>query len=211
MNNNKVGCLYSWPAIIIALICFWPIGLVLIVKRLSSDKTAMVNSSGKGLKIGGIALIVIGIFGIIGSLDSFEVGNIILFLFFIGGGAVLVRKAKKIQIEGDNIKRYLSMIVNSNVRQLDMIASATGKQYDTVKTDIQKMIDNGFLRSAYINETTREVILATPVRADVNVQQQAVSTAAPVQLRVVACPCCGANNTISGALGECEYCGSPLK
>ena len=29
--------------------------------------------------------------------------------------------------------------------------------------------------------------------------------------KVVSCPSCGANNTIVGARGVCEYCGSPLE
>ena len=30
-KNNNLGCLYSWPVIIIALVCFWPVGLFLII------------------------------------------------------------------------------------------------------------------------------------------------------------------------------------
>lgn len=32
-----------------------------------------------------------------------------------------------------------------------------------------------------------------------------------VETKIIACPCCGANNTIVGDMGECEYCGSLLK
>ncbi len=212
MNDNKQNILYSWPVIIIALIIFWPLGLFLIIKRVSSDKTAMVNSSGKGMKIIGIALIAIGVLGIIGSLDSFDFGSIVIGLFFIAGGVVLMKKAKKIKTDGESIKKYLAIIVNGGVRELDTIAATTGKQYDVVKKDIQNMIDKGFLKNAYINENTREVVLATAAPANVNlIGQPAANTASSAAPRVVACPCCGANNTVTGALGECEYCGTPLK
>ena len=213
MSNNKIGGIYSWPVIILALIFFWPLGLFLIIKRTTLDKTAvMKDSSGKGLKITAIVLLVLGGFGIIGSFDPFDFGSLVIFLFFIAGGVILLNKAKKIKAEGESIKKYLAIIVNGGERQLDAVASATGKQYDVVKNDVQKMIDKGFLKNAYINENTREVVLPSAAPANVNVAQPTGGAApAAVQTRVIACPCCGANNTISGDIGECEYCGTPLK
>lgn len=213
MSNNKIGGIYSWPVIILALIFFWPLGLFLIIKRTTLDKTAvMKDSSGKGLKITAIVLLVLGGFGIIGSFDPFDFGSLVIFLFFIAGGVILLNKAKKIKAEGESIKKYLAIIVNGGERQLDAVASATGKQYDVVKNDVQKMIDKGFLKNAYINENTREVVLASANSANMNTTQPTVGAApAAVQTRVIACPCCGANNTVSGDLGECEYCGTPLK
>ena len=48
------------------------------------------------------------------------------------------------------------------------------------------------------------------VETNVSAKQEAPARTT-TQTRVVACPCCGANNTVSGNLGECDYCGSPLK
>ena len=212
MNNNDINKLYSWPVIILALCVFWPVGLYLIIKRTSLDKTAvMKSSSGKGLNITAIVLIVLGAFGIIGSFDPFDFGSLVIFLFFIAGGVVLLNKAKKIKAEGETIKKYLAIIVNGGERQLDAIASATGKQYDVVKVDVQKIIDKGFLKNAYINENTREIVLPNAAPVNANFDQVQASAITTVQTKVVTCPCCGANNTVSGALGECEYCGAPLK
>lgn len=213
-NNGTVSFLYSWPVIILALCIFWPVGLYLMIKRISIDKTAVVkNSSGKGLKITGTALIVLGGLGIMDNFSSFNFGNFILYLFFIAGGIVLVNKAKKIQAEGESIKQYLAIVVNGHVRQLDAIASATGKSYDVVHNDIKNMIDKGFFKNAYINEGSREIVLPNTVRTTQNIVNTTANVAnvAPVQPRIVACPCCGANNTVLGNIGECEYCGSPLK
>ena len=213
MNNNNISKLYSWPVIILALCVFWPVGLYLIIKRTSLDKTAVMNpSSGKGLNITAIILIVFGGIGVICSFSPFDFVSLVLFLFFIAGGVILLNKAKKLKTEGESIKKYLSIIVNGGERHLDSLSAATGKQYDVVKNDVQKMIDKGFLKNAYINENTREIVLTSAASAASNAAQ-AADGAAPsaTQTRIIACPCCGANNTVSGALGECEYCGTPLK
>lgn len=210
-NNGKVSFWYSWPIIILALCFFWPVGLYLIIKRVSLDKTAVVkNSSGKGLKITGIVLIVLGGFGILGSFDPFDFGTFVVFVFFIVGGIVLMNKAKKIQAEGESVKQYLSIVVNGNVRQLDAIASTTGKSYDVVHNDIKNMIDKGFLKNAYIDEGAREIVLPNAVPTTQNTANT-TANAAPIQSKIVTCPCCGANNTVLGDMGECEYCGSPLQ
>ena len=211
-KNNNLGCLYSWPVIIIALICFWPVGLFLIIKRASVDKkTAM--ASGKLIKGLGIASCCMAALGFLVCLsDGFDGTDVGMIIFFAAAGAALLYLANKIKKDADSVKLYLNIIVNGGERQLDSVAAATGKQYDVVKKDVQKMIDKGFLKNAYINENTREVVLASAASSNVNVAQPTGGAApAAVQTRVIACPCCGANNTVSGDIGECEYCGSPLK
>lgn len=217
-ENGKIGGLYSWPVIILALIIFWPVGLFLIIKRFTLDKRAAISAGAKGLKGLGIGLAIFGAIGFAGCIsDPDAAGGAVVAFFFIIGGAALVNKAKKLTKEAESVKQYLAIIVNGNVRQLDNIAAATGKKYDVVKADVQKMIKQGYLKNAYINENTREVVLpssapAAPVATPVftNPLQPAAAPVQP-QAKIVACPCCGANNTIYGATGECEYCGSPIK
>lgn len=212
-NNNKLSGIYSWPVIILALIFFWPLGLFLIIKRTSVDKkTAM--GSGKLIKGLGIASCCMAALGFMVSVtDGFDGTDVGLIIFFAAAGAALLYVANKNKKKADSVKQYLNIIVNGGERQIDAIAAATGKQYDVVKKDIQEMIDKGFLKNAYINENTREVVLpsASTAPASNNVGQPTSAAPTAVQTRVVACPCCGANNTVSGILGECEYCGSPLK
>ena len=213
MNNNKVSGIYSWPVIILALIFFWPLGLFLIIKRTSVDKKAAL-ASGKLIKGLGIASCCMATLGFLVCLgDGFDGTDVGLIIFFAAAGAALLYLANKIKKEADSVKQYLNIIVNGGERQLDSIAAATGKQYDVVKKDVQKMIVKGFLKNAYINENTREVILTnnTSINANVGGHTQASATTGKTQARVAACPCCGANNTVSGVLGECEYCGTSLK
>lgn len=209
-ENGKLGCLYSWPVIILALCIFWPAGIFLIIKRVSVDKkTAM----GAGKLIGGIGIASYCIAGIgfIACLsDGFGSDDIGMILFFGIAGFALQKVSQKIKREAEDVKKYLSVIVNGNERQIDVIASSMGKSYDVAKNDIQKLISKGYLKNAYINEGTREVVLPNN-----NIQEQVGTmtntTANNVTTKIVACPCCGANNTIMGDMGECEYCGSPLK
>lgn len=210
-NNGKVEFWYSWPIIILALCIFWPVGVFLIIKRVSRDKKTAMGAS-KLIGGLGIASYCIAVLGLIVSIGEGITGEDVgMILFFGAAGFALKRVAKKIKIEAENVKQYLSIIVNGNVRQLDTIASATGKSYDVVRKDVKKLIDKGFLKNAYIDEGMREVVLpsATPA-APQNVTSATTVNAAPAQTKIVACPCCGANNTITGDVGECEYCGSPL-
>ncbi len=213
-ENGKISAAYSWPVIILALCFFWPVGLFLIIRRFTLDRKSAMRVGGIGLKGLGIGLAVFGAIGFIGCIsdtsgDSF--GGAVTALFFVAGGVALILKAKRIKRDAEDVRKYLAVIVNGNERQLDVIATSLGKSYDVAKNEIQKMINNGYLKNAYINEGTREVILP-----DSNVQAQTDyetggNVTANVTTKVVSCSCCGANNTIVGEIGECEYCGSPLK
>ena len=195
MNNNNV--FYSWPVIIIALFLFWPLGVYLIYKKAQTDKKTALTVA-KLLNILGVIFIVVGIVTLIA----------IVGIFYLILGIVLRVLAKKMLASAENVKRYISIVINGNIRQLDAIAATVDKPYDTVKKDLQKLIDDGYFKNAYINESTREIVIASsPAPAAATTSFAAEATA---QTRVVACPCCGANNTVVGAVGECEYCGSPL-
>ena len=210
-ENEKLGFWYSWPTIIFTRILFWPIGVFLIIKRVSKDKKTEMNS-GKLINGLGIVSYCMAILGFIVFItESFAVEDIVLALFFGAAGFVLRKIAMKIKMESENIKQYLSIIINGNVRQLYAIASTTGKSYDIVYKDIKKMIEKGYLKNAYINENLKEVVLPNDVTISQNDINVTTANTASIQSKIIACPCCGANNTIYGNIGECEYCGSPLK
>lgn len=218
--KGKISAWYSWPVIILTLIVFWPIGVFLLIKRLSVDKqTAM--TAGKiinGLGIASYVIAGVGLFSVISYGP--EEDDFIYILFFAVAGYVLRRVAKKTKKEAEEVKKYLAIIINGNIRQLDAIAAASGKPYDTVVKDVQKLIDRGFLKDAFLNTNTREVILnnaytyapeqiSGTTGASTNT---ATNTPAPeLAPKVITCSCCGANNMIIGKIGECEYCGAPIK
>ena len=214
MGNNGNGSFWtSWGVIVLAFIFFWPLGLILLIKKLTTDKKSAFASASRGIMTTfGFILAAFGTIGFFATLsDPDGVGFAVAF-FFIAGGVALIIKSKKLKKETESIKQYLSIIVNGNVRQLDIISSTTGKSYDVVYKDVKNMIAKGYIKNAYIDEGMREVVLpsAAPI-APQSTSTTAPVNAAPVQTKIVACPCCGANNTIVGDVGECEYCGSPLK
>ena len=210
-NNNNLSGLYSWPVIILALIFFWPLGLFLIIKRASLDKKTALGASKliKGLGIASCCMAALGF--LVNITDGFDGTDVGMIIFFAAAGAALLYLANKIKKDADSVKQYLNIIVNGGERQLDAIAAATGKQYDVVKKDVQKMIDKGFLKNAYINENTREVVLPSAAPANTNVGQPTTNMGTPtaVQTRVVACPCCGAKLTKETKF--CVKCGTKIQ
>ena len=222
-DNGKLNGIYSWPAIFIALCIFWPVGVYLIIKRVSLDKqTAM----GAGKIIGGIgtASYAIAILGFIVCAGSgFESSDVTAMMFFGIAGYVLKRLSKKIKKDAEEVRKYLAIIVNGKQTNLDVIASSIGKNYEITKSDVQELINKGYLKNAYIDESSRMVVMANnTVNINTNTNANALNMGSVVSNtsglgtqnlapRVVTCKCCGANNMLSGTMGECEYCGSPIK
>ena len=184
----------------------------LIYKRVSVDKKTALNV---GKLLGGIgtaAYCIAGLGLVVCISKDFGSVDVGVILFFGITGFVLRKVSDKLKKEAEDVKRYLAIIVNNHVSQIDAIASATGKSYDVVKKDLIALINKEYLKNAYINESTREIILPS---ASADTPQHTVNNhnaAAEVPAaKVVSCSCCGANNTIYGDMSECEYCGSPLK
>ena len=169
----------------------------------------------KIIKLCGIVLCAFTAIGFLATIgDGFDGATLIVILVFGGAGVSLLRVGSKSQKRAESVKKYLNIIINGGQRELDAIAATTGKSYDVVKKDIQMMIDRDYFKNAYIDENTREIVLpsASPANANTNATtplQEMFAT--PAQVRVVACPCCGANNTVSVTIGECEYCGTTLQ
>lgn len=128
-------------------------------------------------------------------------------------GLVLRMIAKKMMGGPVRTRQYLSLIVDGNVRQIANIAAATKRPSETVRRDIQKLIQDGYLKNAYIDNVSQKVVIKY-VAPDGEYSSNSSKSTVDEQgaaARTVTCPCCGANNTIVGRTGECEYCGSPIK
>lgn len=213
MKNKNIEVLYSWPVIILALLFCWPFGLYLIIKKVSVDRKAAIASSAIFM-VFAILLYAMAGFWTLGALvclsEPADAELVVIFfvfaLIFGLGGFALHKYSKKIKKTANEVKTYLAIIVNGNETNIDAIASAIGKNYSDAKVDIQKLIDNGYLKNSYIDEGRREVILPNQVPQNDN-----ITTAIPENSKIVTCHCCGANNKIHGEIGECEYCGSSLK
>ena len=213
-ENGEIGTIYSWPVIIIALFIFWPVGLYLLYKRVSCDKKTAMGIGKIVCVIGAVFYSIAGLGALVSFGEGFGSDDITAILFFVIAGFALRKFGKKIKKEAEEVKKYLSIIINCEQYQIDSIASSMGKSYSDAKKDIQNMINKGYLKGAYIDEGTRQVVvpkknktqeIPTPVLNSITTVKKEATT------KVVSCSCCGANNTIVGNIGECEYCGSPLK
>lgn len=219
-EQEKKKILNSWLVIILALWLFWPLGVFLLVRRLSVDPNRL-KLIALLLNIFAIASYVCAAFMLsfvgICLFDMSDPSNADVFPIFLIGmilcavaGFFSKRYAKKFKKEAEDTNRYLSIFERENESRIDVIAALVDKPMDVVKSDIEKIIQKGYLKNAYIDERTNEVIYLSPAeeQMEFNVLRASSNERKP---KVVNCSCCGANNTIIGGMGECEYCGSPLK
>lgn len=213
MRRNNYSSM-SWGIVILLLFLFWPVGLYLLYRKLTSkNETILFNDMeliipvGKGYKFLGWFVIFMAV--IIG-LGSMSFGAFVP-LVLVGGGLIYTGflKYKKAKI----FKRYLAIIDNQNTI-IENIASLIPTDYEHAVKDLQEMIDKGYIPSAYIDMNRHEIIIANRKKVDMNyhaglVYQQPVTTVPKVI--VVACKSCGANNKVTeGQTCECEFCGSAV-
>ena len=213
MKNSEIKWFYSWMVIAIALVCFWPIGILLILGRSKVDRKLSFRIT-KLLNI--VAIVWLG-FVVIILLTNPSDSDLMLGCIVLAIPSILVLvHSKKQKKKTEATKKYIDVIVNGGERQLDNIASAVGVTYDVACKQVQKLIDDGYFKNMYLNTNERTVIVNNPktempvqTSAEITLEQKVVAQQQPA--RVVKCTTCGANNTIYGETGECEYCGSPLK
>jgi len=194
----------SWFWVVFALIIFWPVGLILLFKRLSTDRTATF-SCGKRLNVVAIVLFIIGGLIIIS-------GTHVIGVLFILGGLVVFRSARKSTAQGNRYRQYVDLVVNQKQRFIPNIASIMRLSNQMVTLELTKMINEGFFVGARIDRATNEIVLMPhPSMMPHHGMPMGVAPAPVSMERVVVCDGCGANNRVFGPTGECEYCGSPLQ
>jgi succinate dehydrogenase hydrophobic anchor subunit len=211
VNQQEMHWWLSWPAIVIICILFWPLGIFLIWKRTTMDKKAAMNA-GKSMSIIGWILLVLGFLILIGGLSepvSDTSGIIVDFIIFIGGGLALIILGAKRKKEAVRFKKYIDMVINQRITSIDNIAASFPTTYDIANKDLQKMIKKGFFMDAFINQSEREIVLPHEQQNIKNDQSQGYNAG---EMQIVNCKSCGAHNKlVKGSVGECEYCGSPIK
>lgn len=209
----------SWGTVILLLLLFFPVGIPLLIKKVTSEKHAY-GQNGKTMLILGWILIGMGfiylIMGLTGELTAENGGSIvgpliIALIFFVGGGVALVFFGKRFMTRAAEFARYVAIVNSRDEYSIDNIAAAYPATYEKTCTDLQLMLDAGYFLNSYLDLQRRELVMSKPARTAVPSATTAQSSTASTGPRIVKCPSCGAINTIpSGGLGECEYCGSPL-
>lgn len=210
LKHPRIAWWLTWPVIIIVTIIFWPIGVLLILKRISKDKKAAIVS-GRLISIIGWVSLVIAVFGSVVSLsEGIGSDDVYAILFFIIAGVVLITIGQGTKRSAEKIKKYISIIINHGERSLTNIAAAIPTSYEACSKDLQQMIKKGYFNGAYINELSNQIIF--PIE---NVLHEKIDTGlnnnknANLEMVVVSCTSCGANNKLAkGSVEECQYCGS---
>ena len=187
--------------VILSLLCFWPVGLYVLYKHLTSDKTD-VTKNAKVVQGFGIGITVFGALcfavapsstqenGKSGALTVVLMGAVFLVI-----GILILLRARVLKKLVHTHRKYLDIIANQKIYLLDEISRLMAMDYRTVVNDLKKMIDMGFFAVAYIDETGQRIV----------VQETTVDVADIVRVQ---CKNCGANN--SGHAKKCEYCDSSL-
>ena len=209
---------FSWGIITLLLIFFFPVGIFMIVKKVTTESFNYAKN-GKSLKtLGWILLCFAGIYLLMfmtGDLVAEDggsiVGPILVVIFLFGGGGILsLIKGNQYIKKGAKYNRYVSIINTSSDLFIDNIAAAYPTSFEEAAKDLQSMLDDGYFMNSYIDLNRRELIMpqkATTSNTIVN-QQVAPTKSQP---KSVKCQNCGATNTVvPGVVNECEYCGSPL-
>lgn len=209
---------FSWGIITLLLIFFFPVGIFMIVKKVTTESFNYAKN-GKSLKtLGWILLCFAGIYLLMfmtGDLVAEDggsiVGPILVVIFLFGGGGLLsLIKGNHYIKKGAKYNRYVSIINTSTDLIIDNIAAAYPTSFEQAAEDLQSMLDDGYFMNSYIDLNRRELIM--PQRSvSVNVTVNQNTTHTETQPTSVKCKNCGATNTVvHGTANECEYCGSPL-
>lgn len=215
MNNNEYPWYLSWPAIIVALLFFWPAGIALIVLRTQNNKGSLfAGTTNKKFYI------VIGVILILFGFTRFD-SSAMVALFMIIGGGVLIFYANALAKKAERNKKYIDMIVNQRETSMDKIAGLVNVKYDVVVKELKTLQSLGVLKGVTINETTHSITLPQVqqtgqtnqnVKATMNAAFGNISTGTvpqqPATVEAV-CPGCGAKYTgLKGSACTCDYCGS---
>jgi len=194
------------PHIVGLLIVFWPVGLFLLYRHNTSDRTNLLKNANISLYFG-IGFLIAGLFetgaGLSGlsniAYRPYDPFSLIMGVMFLAGGVAMVWLSVNQRSLAKRYKRYIALIVNNGICSLERIVQATGFQYPKAAADLQKMIDLGFFDGAYLDEARGLVVLPEKL-ADTLV------------VRSLHCDRCGANNKLTASQAPiCAYCGSPLE
>ncbi|WFR58071.1 hypothetical protein QA584_03130 [Anaerocolumna sp. AGMB13025] len=198
--------------VFITLICFFPLGIYLLHRRLTEDKSELRRNSGI-VKVFGWVLTGLGIFYMIifsfndTEFDGFSVFFItFVLIIFLLPGIIILRGARKMRILGERYNKYYN-IINRGITSIQEIAKEAKVPAAVAAKEISDMMDSYFYNSTYVDTALGEVVLPGILNKSV-IYNQAVKQG---RSKAINCRHCGANSVVfEGVTSNCEYCGLPL-
>lgn len=194
----------SWVVVILALIIFWPVGLIFLYLKLK-------NNSKNKFKFSGITKIVIGAcsvsFGLIGLSTEIdeptgEVGlTIVMVSIFLAIGIAFIYFGVKNIKEGKIYEKISNLINFQEVESVEEIAKKLKITEEKVAEYISKAISLGICNNE-IEYKNNRIIYKKKVEEQAEKKKHE---------RIVKCECCGGINHINDTeVKACEYCGMEL-
>ncbi|MDR2956865.1 MAG: hypothetical protein LBU61_01605 [Coriobacteriales bacterium] len=201
--------------IINLMFVFWPLGLLLLYLRQTSDKDDLMSSNKLQLYFGvcfiGVGLVGLSVFVLDPASAPYEALAFYLFicLFPLIGGVMSVFIWYLIRQRAKRYTRYLQ-VVESKVISIQAIADLSKQSVGTVTKDLQKMIELSFFSGARLDMTAGVLALPIPRFTIADYYQSLSSASIPVG-HVMKCKKCTANSVIyNNQPAVCEYCGADL-
>lgn len=162
--------------------------------------------SSKGVRFFGYFWSTMYIFAILGaftgaelpentSLISFCIMSTVIFLL---PGLYCIKKGKALVLIENHKEMIINIVANGHDTTMAGMANILNINEEDVMKITKKMIDKGELQNVRLDIIDRKIVILQPAQE-------------PVQLRKVKCNQCGANTTVQGEKGTCEYCGSPIE
>jgi len=222
-NYERDPFYYSWGFIFLALCFFFPLGIFLIFRRFSLHRRNRFTS-GRATIIIGTIILLFGITIYNNPIDPYIAnpeGELLfqhtygLILGLVGAitiviGAGMRSKAKRYQ-------KYIHLIANEDITDINIIAKRMYTSKDTVITDINQLILERYLTGYGIDTANNRII--TPVERELKKKEEEMLRMEEMRerlekkkyTRVVMCPNCGASNVVEAKIGKCEYCNSYIQ
>ena len=200
LNDNEKWYLSLWFIIVVFIAC-WPIGLIILIMRNTGNKNAMFMGTTDKRKymLGGLALIIFGVFQIESSL--------LWGLAMVAGGGALLYYSKTLADKAERNKKYIDLIVNQHEGSLDNIAGICGIPYEKAINELKYLNAVGVLKNITLDEAARTVsLIEVP-------EEKTLPGDGQGQMQEVSCKCpgCGAKMlVIKGTITNCEYCDTPI-
>lgn len=194
----------SWVVVILALIIFWPVGLILLYLKLRNNSKNKFTFSGTMKIIIGVCSVFFGLIGASTEIDqpTGEVGlTIVMVSIFLAIGIAFIYFGVKNIKEGKIYEKISNLINFQEVESVEEIAKKLKITEEKATEYISKAISLGICNNE-IEYKNNKIIYKKKVEEQVEKKKHE---------RIVKCECCGGINHINDTeVKACEYCGMEL-
>ena len=213
MNSKVQAKSYSWGLVVLMFFIFFPVGIFLLIQKVTSEKTAYTQN-GKTLK--GIGWFCVGVsvfmaFAFLTGIVTYDDGTSaagvgVLAVGFYGAIGILgIKKGSSMIAKGTKYDRYNTIVMGSQEYAIDSIANLYPSTYEEAVADLQAMLTAGYFTGARLDLAGRRLIFPEPPA------KEQPAPAPQVQAVHIVCRHCGATNKIiPGTDKVCAYCDSRL-